>query len=198
MREPPKLYEPSVRHGRLTDVLYADETGRDGFVSEDAASLRLELDGIAGGRHQGWSRAADARVPYLKRGTTIRNQRHVSIVSREDLAEIARRLDVAYVDPRWIGANLVVEGIPALSFLPRGTRLFLDGGAILIVEDQNTPCAIAGGMVALATGRDERTRLAFAREAKGLRGVVATVEHPGEVRAATAIEARIPVQWIYS
>jgi hypothetical protein len=35
------------------------------------------------------------------------------------------------IEPGWIGANLVIEGIPLLSMLPPRTQLFFEGGVTL-------------------------------------------------------------------
>jgi hypothetical protein len=194
----PKLIAAKKITGRIVSTLSSARTDKYGFVSSSVPALDIALDGVAGSRHVGWTRGADARVPYLPRGTTIRNQRHLSIVSVEDLAEIARRLDIPGIEPATIGASLAIEGIPHFSYLPRGARLFVDGGAILIVEDQNAPCRLAGIMVAEAHGHGKEMALAFAKLAKGLRGVVATAEHPGRVTAPATVTARIPEQWIYA
>lgn len=193
----PDITTPQKRAGRIAAALVTNDSGRDGFVTRDTDALVLTLEGVSGSRYDGWTRRSDARTPYLPRGRVIRNQRQLSIVSTEDLAEIARRLDLASIDPRWLGANLVIDGIQRLSWLPRGTKLFIAGGAILIVEDQNAPCRLAGGMLARHVGGGEALALAFAREARGLRGLVATVEHPGDACAGSTVEARIPEQWIY-
>lgn len=188
---------PTKRQGRIVRVMTTVGKGTWEFPTRDADVLAVDLEGIVGNRHRGWTRPADVRVPWIKRGATIRNTRHLSIVSLEDLAVIAGRLDVESIDPNWIGANVLVEGFASWSFMPRGTRLLSVGSACLIVEDQNAPCRIAGkGVQDQVPGRDD-IALAFAKAAKGLRGVVASVEHPGELRAGAALEARIPEQWIY-
>jgi hypothetical protein len=183
--------------GRLIGLLTASGRDRLGFRSHNVETLDLDFEGIVGNRHRGWLRKADARVPYLPRGTPMRNTRHVSIVSRKDCAEIAGRLDIPHLDPAAIGANVVVEGVPHLSFLPRGTRLLFDGGVILAVEDQNAPCSLAGEAVQLANPGREHIKPAFAKVAKGLRGLVASVEHPGRLTAGGNFTARLPEQWIY-
>jgi MOSC domain-containing protein YiiM len=161
------------------------------------ASLAVDLEGIVGNRHRGWTRGADARVPYLKRGTTIRNERQLSIVSLEELAAIARLLDIPTLEAAWIGANVVLEGVPHLSYLPRGTHLFSPAGAILIVTDQNAPCTLAGEAITLHIPGRPDIKAAFPKVAQGMRGVVATVEHPGAITAGDDITARVPMQWVY-
>lgn len=182
--------------GRIISVFVTADTTPKGFQTAPAAGLTLALDGIEGSRHRGWTMPADSRVPYLPRGTPMRGTRAVSIVSPEDLAEAAARLHIERIDPRWIGANLVVEGIERLSYLLRGTKLFCEGGAILVVEGMNAPCRGAGAAIAGHTDRPD-IELEFARVAQRLRGLVASVEHPGTVTAGTAVTARLPEQWLY-
>jgi hypothetical protein len=72
---------------------------------------------------------------------------------------------------------------------------------ILIVEDQNAPCSLAGEAVMLAAKAaghdDDDIKRRFPKEAQGLRGIVATVEHPGAIGVGDEVTARIPQQWIY-
>lgn len=154
----------------------------------------LTLEGIPGDRHAGFVRPADVRVPWFRRGDPIRNERQLSIVSLEDLAEIAASLGVETIEPEWLGANLLVSGIPSFSFIPRGTRLFFPSGATLAVTDQNAPCRLAGRVVADHAG-GERMAARFVDVSKRLRGVVAFVDRAGRVAAGDAIEVRVPEQW---
>lgn len=192
----PEVIPAHKREGRISGVYVTADRTPEGFQTAPAGRLDLALDGIAGSRHQGWTMKADARVPYLQRGTVMRNTRAVSLVSAEDMAEAARRLGLERIDPRWVGANLIVEGIERFSFLPRGTKLMLDGGAILVIEAQNAPCRYAGGAIAQNTNKPA-AELGFPKVATRLRGVVASVEHPGTVRSGMAFAARIPEQWLY-
>ena len=184
--------------GRVVGTFVTAEKSAKGFQTSAVDSLTLELDGIVGSRHQGWIASADARVPYLPRGTPMRNTRHLSIVSIEDLAEAALRLRIAKLDARWIGANLLLEGITNLSFLPRGTRIFCQGGAILQIEDQNAPCRGSGAAIASHHPGRPELELDFPKHAKRLRGLVASVEHSGIITAGSAVDARILEQWLYS
>ena len=110
-----------------------------GFVSSQVAGLDLDFEGIPGERHVGFTRPADARVPWYKRGTVIRNVRHVSLVSVEELAQIADLMGLSAIQPEWLGANIVLAGLPRLSFLPTGSRLFFAGGAVLAAEGVKVP-----------------------------------------------------------
>jgi hypothetical protein len=192
----PPLTPPRNLTGHIDTVLTGNRRGRLAFVTAPAERLTVDLEGILDNRYRGWTRAADSRAPYVPRGRPIRNDRQISLVSHEDLADIARALDVPVIDPAWIGANVVVAGLPAFSYLPRGTRLFTSGGAILTVTDQNAPCTLSGEVIGDAIGRPE-TKLQFAKIAHGRRGLVAVVEHPGTIDAGSPLDVRLPAQWIY-
>jgi hypothetical protein len=194
----PLITPPRKRTGSLIKLLNAAGAGRLDFRSQAAETLTLDFEGIVGNRHRGWTRAADARVPYLPRGRPIRNTRHLSLVSMEDCAELAARLELETVDPGAIGANAVIAGVPKFSYLPRGTRLLFADGVILAVEDQNAPCVRAGEGLQLANPERKHIKSAFVKAAKGLRGLVVTVEHPGTLTVGEAVTARLPEQWIYA
>ena len=159
--------------------------------------LDVTHEGIPGDRHAGFTRPADVRVPWFKRGEAIHNERHLSIVSMEELAVIAGNLGIDKVEPEWLGANLAVSGIPGFSFLPRGSRLFFPSGAVLAITDQNAPCRIAGGEVARHLAGEANLALRFSPAAKRLRGVVAYVDRPGRLTTGDAIDIRVPEQWIW-
>lgn len=180
---------------RLVGVYAGGDPGDLTTVAIDA--LTLALGGIPGDRHFGATRKSGAREPWYPRGTIIRSGREISIVSVEELAEVARRMELPEIRPEWIGANLAVEGVPRLSYLPPGTRLFFAGDASLVVEAINGPCRDAGRSLARHTGGPKEYELTFPKVALGLRGVVASVERPGVVRAATDIQVRVPEQRLY-
>lgn len=183
--------------GRIIDLFVTGDITPKGFETGAAPSLALDLAGVPGSRHHGWTRPSDSRVPYLPRGTPMRNTRALSIVSAEDLADAATRLAIPRIDPRWIGASVLTEGIERLSYLPRGTHLFCDGGAILIVEDMNAPCRGAGAAIARHTPGRPELELEFPKQCQRLRGLIVSVEHPGALTAPSAITARLPEQWVY-
>ena len=157
---------------RVHSVFMASDARRkdpQGFVSAPLPSLELTFEGIAGERHFGFTRSADARVPWHQRGIPIRNVRQVSIVSAEELAEIAALMGLPEIRPEWLGANIVLEGVPRLSFLPAGSRLFFNGGATLAAEGYNAPCSISGA--AVAAGAGQGGKLDFVKPATHRRGI---------------------------
>ena len=169
------------------------------FESQAVDELVLGYDGIRGDFHAGTTRRSGGREPWYPRGTEMRNTRQISIIATDEMAVVARRMDIAEIRPEWVGANLVIDGVPNLSMLPAGTLLFFKGGATLKVDAQNHPCRFAGRLVAERAGMAdaEAGALAFVKLAKRLRGLVAWVEKPGTVRAGEAVSVRIPEQWIY-
>ncbi|WP_027034967.1 MOSC domain-containing protein [Mesorhizobium ciceri] len=172
----------------------------DHFQTRPVDELLLDFDGIAGDFHAGQTRRSGGREPWYPRGTEMRNERQLSIVAADELAVVAQRMGLAEIRPEWIGANLVIEGVPNLSMLPAGTLLFFKGGVTIKVDAQNGPCRIAGRSIAENAGMAdvEAGALLFPKAAKRLRGVVAWVEKPGTVRDGEEISVRVPEQWIYS
>ncbi len=171
----------------------------EGFETRVVDELVLDYAGIRDDFHFGITRRSGGREPWYARGTEMRNARQVSIIAADEMAVVAERMGIAMIEPGWIGANLVIEGVPNLSMLPAGSLLFFKGGATLKVDAQNHPCRFAGRLLAERAGMadPEAGAIAFAKMAKRLRGLVAWVEKPGAVRAGEEISVRVPEQWIY-
>lgn len=144
-------------------------------------AFEVELAGIPGDRHFGFTRLAGPREPWITRGTPMRSGRQLSLVAVEELAVVAARMGIDNIEPGWVGANILVAGIAGFTSLPWGTRLILASGAVLVNEGENAPCRFAGARIAEhfpeAVGLD---RL-FVKAAKQLRGIVASVEIAGVI-----------------
>ena len=171
----------------------------DHFETRPVDALRLNFDGISGDFHAGATRRSGGREPWYPRGTEMRNERQLSVVAADELAIVADRMGLAEIKPEWIGANLLIEGVPHLSMLPAGTLLFFKDGVTIKVDAQNGPCRIAGRSIAEHAGMAdiEAGALLFPKAAKRLRGLVAWVEKPGTINAGEEISVRVPEQWIY-
>lgn len=117
------------------------------FVTRVVPFIDIELAGIPGDRHYGLLRPADSRQKIYKRGTPIANRRQISIVSEEECALIAEKMNIPEVRPEWLGANILVRGIDRLTELPAGTRLLFPNGTGLICEGENLPCVHPGKMI---------------------------------------------------
>jgi hypothetical protein len=171
----------------------------DHFQTRAVDHLDLGFHGIEGDFHSGATRRSGGREPWYARGTEIRNERQVSIVAPDELAKIARGMEIAEVRPEWLGANLVIEGVPNLSMLPPSTMLFFRGGVTIKIDGQNTPCKLAGRAVAEGARMPDHMAgaLAFPKVARRLRGLVGWVEKPGRIEVGEDISVRVPEQWIY-
>lgn len=156
----------------------------------------VTLEGFEGDKHKGFTRRADARTPQYRRGTPIRNDRQISIVSEEELRQIASALALPELQPEWLGANLLLRGIPGLTWLPPGTRLVFPQQAVLVVEGENLPCRGPGELMARLLDRTGLDTL-FPKAALHRRGVVACVERAGWIGEGEPVRADIPFQPVY-
>jgi hypothetical protein len=171
----------------------------EGFVSSPVDSLDLAYDGIAGDRHAGMTRQSGGREPWYKRGTEMRNERQLSILCRDELADAAKAMELDRIEPEWIGANIVLDGVKDLSKLPPRSLLFFESGATVKVDGQNAPCRFAGESIAehYPDHDAKALALAFPKKAVGKRGLVGWVEKLGTVKAGETVTVQVPEQWIW-
>jgi hypothetical protein len=163
------------------------------LASRRAERLRATFAGPEGEAHGGLTRPSCSRVlAQHPRGTEIRNSRQFSILSAEELAGIASDMGLEALDPSWLGATVVVEGIPDLSHLPPSSRLQDEAsGATLTVDMQNRPCTLAAPVIeAAAPGHGRR----FKPAAAGRRGVVAWTEREGWLALGDPLRLHVPDQ----
>ena len=167
----------------------------DQFGKEEQPSIIVELDGVVGDRHRSYERQAWAGNDKQPEGTVRRNERQWSAVSVEELAEIAKAMDL--VEPLTaaaIGANLCFEGIPELSRLPRGTTMRFPSGAELQVENFNPPCLDMGTKLAETMKTQSGKRLentVFSKASMLNRGLVGVVEVAGMIKAGDEVEVTV-------
>lgn len=174
--------------GRVVDTA---ETLR----SEQLSSAELLFAGIEGECHGGLTRPACVRTKaQYPTGTEIRNVRQLSVLSQEELGEIAARMGMEDIDPAWLGASMVIEGIPDFSHIPPSSRLQFSSGASLAVDMENRPCIYPGREI-----EKDRPGLGpkFKPAAKNRRGVTAWVEREGSVSVGDAVRLHIPDQPIW-
>lgn len=182
--------------GTVDAVLAAK--GRD-FISAAVSSLQITFEGILFDHHSGLTRKAGGREPWYPRGTVIRNERQISLVAPDELQAAANDMGLAEILPEWMGANIVVSGIPDFSMLPPRTLLFFEGGVTIKIDGQNAPCRATGKAIAAGAlvSDVESMTLSFKEAAKRRRGLVGWVEKPGVIVAGATVTARLPEQWIY-
>jgi MOSC domain-containing protein YiiM len=171
--------------GRVISV----HAGSNRDLSKEArSSIDVEMDGVVGDRHRGYSRTC-GRGDKQPEGSLRRNERQWSAVSVEELGQIAADMGAGgTISPASVGANLCIEGIPELSRLPKGTLLTFPSGAELIVEEYNPPCK---DMAAILGERHKVSATAFSKAAKLKRGVVGVVEVPGTISAGDDVSVTL-------
>jgi MOSC domain len=167
------------------------------LLSTRQTAVNATFAGFEGDKHAGLIRKSDSRTPHYPRGTEIRNDRQVSIVSLEELGQIASKMSLAEILPEWLGANMLIKGIPNLTLLPPSTRLYFSGGAVLVVQAENLPCQNPGKVIQEHYQNLDLPEL-FSRFALHLRGLVACVEKPAVIYEGEAVRAEIPEQMIYN
>ena len=171
-----------------------------GIVPADGDSIRARpvervtagFAGLAGERHAGLTRPSCSRVTAQHpKGTEIRNTRQLSVVSAEELAAIAAAMGLETLDPVWLGATLVLEGIPDFTHVPPGARLQGPSGATITVDMENRPCSLPAREI-----EKDRPGLgkAFKAAAKGKRGVTAWVEREGDFALGDRLRLHLPDQ----
>lgn len=163
-----------------------------GLPSTPLQTAELTFAGIPGETHGGLTRPSCSRVvSQHPRGTEIRNVRQLSVLSAEELAEIAADCGLESLDPALVGASLVISGITDFTHLPPSSRLQLPDGATLVVDMENRPCHLPAKPInAHHAGAGD----AFKRAAKGKRGVTAWVEREGQISVGDTVRLHVPDQ----
>ena len=171
----------------------------DHFETAAVSALTLGFEGIKGDFHFGTTRRSGSREPWYPRGTEMRNERQLTLVSTAELEQIAVAMGVVEVRPEWIGANILLDGVADLSMLPASTLVFFEGGVTLKIDTQNVPCRLSGRQIAMRAGADDplTVEMLFPKVARRLRGLTAWVEKPGTIQTGEACSIRVPEQWIY-
>lgn len=165
--------------------------------SEAVAEMPLSFAGYERESHAGLTRPSCSRVlAQHPRNTEIRNARQLCLVSDEDMAEVAADLGLAgQWDHAWVGASVVIAGIPDFSHLPPSSRLQGPDGVTMVVDMENRPCQEPAVTIAKATGGEGKR---FKTVAAGKRGVTAWVERPGTLRIGDRLRLHIPDQPVWA
>jgi MOSC domain-containing protein YiiM len=163
----------------------------DGLETRSVLSLDLQLEGVTGDKHTGFTRRADARDEGVKRGTPVRNWRQWSAVSVEELDRIKQAMSLPDLPPELLGANICFSGNDSLTLIPRGSMIWFPSGAVLTVEGENEPCMGPGRVIAKRFPQVQAAR--FPKAAKQLRGLVGIVYRAGVVKLGDQAVVRLPV-----
>lgn len=156
------------------------------------AEMPLTFAGFAGEVHAGDTRPSCSRVTKQHpKGTEIRNVRQLSVVSAEEMAKVAADMGLQAMDYAWVGASLVLEGIPDLTHLPPSSRLQGPDGVTLVVDMENLPSQEPAVTIEQALPGQGK---GFKSAAKDKRGITAWVEREGTLRLGDAVRLHIPAQ----
>ena len=189
------VVKPTRHIGRITWLGGVHST-EGPLWAEPATEVFAHFAGMAGEVHHGLTAPSCVRMTdQYPQGTEVRNTRQFSVLSVEELDEIAKGMGIAALSPSLVGASMVVSGIPDFSYVPPGSRLQAASGATLVVNLNNRPCTYPERAIEKAhTGHGKK----FKPSAAGKRGVVAWVEREGMLRVGDEIRLHIPDQRVWA
>jgi MOSC domain-containing protein YiiM len=188
------ILSPTKIVGRVVSTLVNPEREKT-LESVPRDYVEATFAGLQGDSHAGLTRESCVRVKHqYVAGTEIRNTRQVSILSAEDLAEVASRMGLEEVNPGWVGANLLISGIPSLTLLPPSARLIFSSGASLVVDMENGPCVFPARVIDQYHPDKGKT---FPKATLNRRGVTAWVEREGRISPNDEVALHLPPQRTY-
>jgi len=165
---------------------------RTALKSEPRSHLDLTFAGIAAECHEGLTRPSCSRVSsQYPKGTAIKNERQLCIISEEELTQVAAKMGLDAIDPARLGATIMVRGLPDFTFVPPSSRLQAPSGATMTVDMENRPCHLVTRSLTAEYGNLETT---FKSAAKNLRGVTAWVAAEGRIDLGDTLTLHIPDQ----
>ncbi|MEJ6397185.1 MOSC domain-containing protein [Yoonia sp. 208BN28-4] len=182
--------KPTDLYGEITWIGTVPEDAGLQSVARDV--LTLTYAGPEGEAHSGLTRPSCVRVKsQWPPGTEIRNVRQLSVMSQEEIDEIAVDCGLENLDPALLGATLVIRGIPDFTHVPPSSRLQNADLSTLVIDMENRPCVLPGREIeAEYPGAGAK----FKPAAKDKRGVTAWVEHEGEMRVGDKLRLHVPDQ----
>ncbi|SHJ33314.1 MOSC domain-containing protein [Shimia gijangensis] len=186
---PTEYYAEVLFLGRVID-------SAEDLRAESLDEMDLGFEGISEDGHSGLTRASCSRVKaQYPRGTEIANTRQVSILSAEELEEISDTLGIDEFDPAWIGASIILRGIPDFTHVPPSSRLQADSGATIVVDMENRPCVLPARVIEKeAPGHGK----GFKAASTDKRGVTGWIEREGVIRVGDVLRLHIPDQRLWS
>ena len=175
--------------GKVTEISLGHED--DEFCMQPTTALYAELEGFKGDRHFSIAREAWAGDDKQPEGTIRRNERQWSAMSVEEANAIAEQMDLKEpLTAANLSVNMLIQGIPHFSLLPKGSIIKFPSGAELVVEEYNPPCIGMGEKLAnsLSTNSGEPLKPAsFTRAAALTRGLVGVIDVAGKIQVGDEI-----------
>ena len=176
--------------------LGANSTLSEDLASQAVQSVVMGFAGFEGEDHGGLNRSACSRLSNVHpQGTELKNQRQLTVLSTEEMQQTAEAMGIeGGLDPCWVGANVVLSGIPSLTILPPGTRLQLPDGGTFVVDMENGPCKFPGEII---DRQHPGLGKSYPVAAYGKRGFTAFVEREGKVHLGDRVEVFYPHQELH-
>ncbi len=144
------------------------------------------LEGIINDQHFGFTRWSKTRKQV------VRNERQWTALSTEEVEIIRGNMNLRELAADILKPNIVLEGIPDFSQLPRRTKLSFENGTLLIVEEFTDPCTPMGQRIADAYGTnadgDPIRANQFPKAANKHRGLVGVIEQPGVIQPGDTVQ----------
>lgn len=160
-------------------------------VTKEVSQLEIDSLGIVGDRHRRLYAETTAREKALyKKGTKVREHRHIFVVSLYDCKVLSEKLGVE-VTPELLGANLVIgkedQKDFSISELPENTHLIIAPEnsfetpkpplATLKHYTKQQGCGVTGNAITHKYPGNDLTKL-FVENSKTNRGIVCSIEYP--------------------
>lgn len=188
------ILTPTELTGEITWLGTVADSQTD-IASVACQTVDAGWEGFSGDCHSGLTRASCVRVrAQYPRNTEIRNVRQISILSSEELAEIASALAIPKIRPEWVGASMIVRGIPDFTLIPPASRLIFENGTALTIDMENAPCGHPANQIEAAHPGHGK---AFPDVARCKRGVTAWVERVGTLSIGDRCRLHVPPQRLY-
>jgi len=184
--------KPTKITGTITWLGSVPHRNEQVLVTDALTEMPVDFGGYDGDCHAGLTRPSCSRVKSQHpKGTEIRNTRQFSVISAEETAAIAAELGLDEIDPAWVGASIVISGIPDFTHVPPSSRLQTQDGVTLIVDMVNQPCQFPAMTIEAAMPGHGK---GYKPVAEGRRGVTACVERPGVLRIGDTVTLHVPGQ----
>ncbi|MEQ6201466.1 sulfurase [Sulfitobacter sp. HNIBRBA2951] len=165
---------------------------RPNIRSQAVDHVRATYAGFEGDYHGGVTRASCVRVTGRHaKGTEIRNTRQLSILSAEEMAQVAATMGLDVLEPEHLGASIILEGIPDFTHLPPASRLQAESGATIVIDVENGPCNFPAREIESDSPGHGK---AFKSAARGRRGVTAWIEREGDLAVGDRLRLFVPDQ----
>jgi hypothetical protein len=171
--------------------------GNSTMRSEPMSEAMARFGGFEGEAHSGITRPSCVRVTSQHpKGTTINNVRQLSVMSAEEIVQIASKMGLSDIDPTLLGVSMIIEGIADFTHVPPSSRLQCEAnGTTISIDMLNRPCVLPGREIEM---EHEGFGAKFKPAAVGMRGVTASVEREGLLRVSDIMRLHIPDQRAWS